>query len=807
MKRTSSMVRPFLLSLGLILTLFPGIRSGLAQGQPRCFNETHFCIEGRLLEFWDGNGGLAVFGYPTTPLRMETIEGRQFQVQWFERNRLELHPENQPPYDVLLGRLGADRLSQQGRDWQSFPKAAPQADCRFFPETGHNVCGRILEAWHTNGLELDGQFGKSEGENLALFGLPLSDLQPETIEGQQLQVQWFERARFELHPENSAPFDVLLGLLGNEVGPGGSSQPPVPGPPVPQPGITERIAFQSKRAGKDQIYLINPDGTGELQLTYSPESAANAAWSADATRIFYTSKERPADLWDLYVITADGQGRQRLTTDPSIDSWPSQAPNPTGAILFQSTRLDPVDRKNYEIFVMSDNGGNVTNLSNNTATDMASTWSPSGRIAFESNREGNQWDIFVMERDGSGQVNLTRHSNSDGKPAWSPDGTKLAFNSNRGGYRMDIYVLDLTKGTEPIQLTGRDGVNPWSDDKNPTWSPDGSKLALQSNRMGNYDIYIMNADGSGQTRLTDNPADDTEPAWSPIVGISGLPTPLPPTPESTAVQGPTGRIAFTASIDGNNEIFVMNANGMASVNVTNSPADDYDPTWSPDGSQLAFTSKRDGNLDIYVVNADGTNLRRLTTDPANDTNAAWSPDGGRILFNSERVSGNEVFSNADIYVMNADGSGQTNLTNSTSYEWRPAWSPDGSKIAFEAARDENHDIYVMNADGSGQIRLTNDPGYDEMPAWSPDGSRIVFQTDRDGAYEIYVMQADGSGQTNLSRDAAQDMHPTWSPDGQHIAFMSDRDGNEEIYVMNPDGNSQTNLTSSPTDERFPAWSR
>ena len=186
-------------------------------GPQRCFSETGQCIAGRIRNYWEQNGGLTVFGYPTSPLRTETIEGRQLQVQWFERNRLELHPENQSPYDVLLGRLGADRLAQQGHDWQSFTKAQAQPGCRFFIETGHNVCGRILDAWHASGLEIDGQEGKSEGENLALFGMPLSDLQIETIEGRQLQVQWFERGRFELHPENTSPYDVLLGLLGNEV--------------------------------------------------------------------------------------------------------------------------------------------------------------------------------------------------------------------------------------------------------------------------------------------------------------------------------------------------------------------------------------------------------------------------------------------------------------------------------------------------------------------------------------------------------------------------------------------------------------
>ena len=88
-------------------------------------------------------------------------------MQWFERNRLELHPENARPYDVLLGRLGADRLAQQGRDPFTFAKSSTQAGCRYFPETQHNVCGDVLSAWHASGLEFDGKKGKSEAENLA----------------------------------------------------------------------------------------------------------------------------------------------------------------------------------------------------------------------------------------------------------------------------------------------------------------------------------------------------------------------------------------------------------------------------------------------------------------------------------------------------------------------------------------------------------------------------------------------------------------------------------------------------------------
>lgn len=208
-----------------------------AQGDQRCFPETGQCSSGRIRAFWEGNGGLPVFGFPTGAQGEIQIEGRPFQAQLFERNRLELHPENKAPYDVLLGRLGADRLAQQGRDPFTFPKSSAQTGCRFFPETQHNVCGDILTAWHASGLEFDGKRGKSEAENLALFGLPLSDLQTEQIQGNDYQVQWFERARFELHPENAPPYNVLLGLLGNEIRDNATPAPPAAPKPLPAPSF------------------------------------------------------------------------------------------------------------------------------------------------------------------------------------------------------------------------------------------------------------------------------------------------------------------------------------------------------------------------------------------------------------------------------------------------------------------------------------------------------------------------------------------------------------------------------------------
>jgi len=204
----------------LMLVLVAGVQ---AQSDQRCFPETGLCISGRIREFWEQNGGLPVFGYPITPQRPETTPSGTFESQWFERTRLELHPENQPPYDVLLGRAGDIRLQQQGRDWQTFPKADPNhqdvpGGCVYFAATQHSVCGVFLTAYRSYGLNFPGVSGISPQESLALFGQPLSELMTEVLEdGQPHTVQWFERARFEEHPANTPPYNVLFGRLGAEI--------------------------------------------------------------------------------------------------------------------------------------------------------------------------------------------------------------------------------------------------------------------------------------------------------------------------------------------------------------------------------------------------------------------------------------------------------------------------------------------------------------------------------------------------------------------------------------------------------------
>ena len=283
-----------LLALMLAGLALPARPAG-AQAGERCFAETGLCISGRIREFWERNGGLPVFGLPITAQREEQIEGRPFQVQWFERNRLELHPENAQPYDVLLGRLGVGRLEQQGRSWFTFPKSEPQPGCRFFPETGHNACAGILAAWRASGLELDGRRGTSEAESLALFGLPLSDAQTEMIEGKEYTVQWFERARFELHPENAPPYDVLLGLLGREVSAGGG-----PAPVLPHDGHWAGSTSQ----GKPIAFDIVAGGTAYNNL----EIEVSRSKCDLELRIYNTSRSIPLRDNKISTSGSDGKG-------------------------------------------------------------------------------------------------------------------------------------------------------------------------------------------------------------------------------------------------------------------------------------------------------------------------------------------------------------------------------------------------------------------------------------------------------------------------------------------------------------------
>ena len=480
-------------------------------------------------------------------------------------------------------------------------------------------------------------------------------------------------------------------------------------------------------------------------------------------------------------------------------------------------------RLNPEIYVMDADGKNQQRLTENRHDDWDPSWSPNGkRIVFFSNRDGHvmggipTFEIYVMDADGGNQQRLTNHPNDDRSPSWSPNGKRIAFVSNRDGHviggipTFEIYVMDADGKNQQRLTNNPDG------DWNPSWSPDGKRIVFRSNRDGHvhfihglptYEIYVMDADGGNQQRLTNNPNDDRSPSWSPhgkrIVFVS----------DRDRFKNDDLVITY--------EIYVMDADGGNPQNLTNDLNDDYTPSWSPDGKRIAFVSERDGHVidgwptnEIYVMDADGGNQQNLTNNPHYDMSPSWSPDGKRIVFQSDRE---EPLRDVDIYVMDADGKNPQNLTNNPNSDWHPSWSPDGKRIVFSARRDgkfeiaTTHEIYVMDADGGNQQRLTENRQNDWFPSWSPDGKRIAFASDRKGEFEnfeIYVMDADGGNQQRLTNNRVWDMDPSWSPDGKRIAFASDRKGdleNFEIYVMDADGGNQKNLTNNRNGDGAPAW--
>jgi hypothetical protein len=188
----------------LLFALAAAATPAIAQDSQRCFPETGYCISGSIRQYWERNGGLAVFGYPISEQRRETVEfSWTGPVQWFERDRLEDHSNEGK--GVMTGRLGARYLELTGRPWQRGEPTPALGPCRQFEQTGYQVCGLMLQYWRANG-------------GLEQFGYPLTGLITERIDGQEYQVQYFERRRVEYHPEHAGtPHVVQLGLLGRDV--------------------------------------------------------------------------------------------------------------------------------------------------------------------------------------------------------------------------------------------------------------------------------------------------------------------------------------------------------------------------------------------------------------------------------------------------------------------------------------------------------------------------------------------------------------------------------------------------------------
>jgi YD repeat-containing protein len=431
-------------------------------------------------------------------------------------------------------------------------------------------------------------------------------------------------------------------------------------PPMPQAGGS-KVVFSSNRDGQTQLYLMNPDGSGQVRLTSSGGNDDSPRWSPNGTRILFQSdRDNPSTGYnDIYVMNSDGTGQTRLTTDPDDDSSASWSPDGS-RIVFQSLRNGQL----YQVYVMNADGTGQLNLSNSLGSDGQPSWSPDGtRIAFASERDHEGFaSVYVMNANGTGQRRLTFSADyvTDEQPVWSRDGSKIAFVSTRDGDK-EIYVMNAD-GTGQTRLTAAAG-----NDDSPSWSPDGTKIVFRSDRERDWSdptsqVWVMNADGTGLVNLSANEVGDYGASWTsgggnqlPVASAGGSYSGI--TGQNTAFNGgssfdPDGQItSYSWSFgDGGTASGVTPTHAYASPGayaVTLTVTDNL----GAQGSATATVSVSSSSSDQYVSNF---LLKGLARQPSGQEGGYWAdilrsayPQGQTSVLLAMREFGMTVFESAE----------------------------------------------------------------------------------------------------------------------------------------------------------------
>lgn len=266
---------------------------------------------------------------------------------------------------------------------------------------------------------------------------------------------------------------------------------------------------------------------------------------------------------------------------------------------------------------------------------------------------------------------------------------------------------------------------------------------------------------------------------APIVLVTPQPPTITPTITTTATLPPdplrvSGSIVYTLRREGRDNIYAFTIGSANPVRLTNTPSDDRDPIWSPDGRKIAFASRRDGSWELYVLDLTNGVTTRLTYSPDYKASPTWSPDGSFLAFESYNTA------NLDIYIVPADASSEPQrLTYNPAPDYSPSWSPGlGRQIAYVSLRDGNPEIYVINlgqVDEDRALRLTNTPAFENYPTWSPDGETIAYSAVGGNDFEgVFAKSAEQGGAQAVTIGRGRE--PAWSPDGRSLLFALDSGG-------------------------------
>jgi TolB protein len=324
------------------------------------------------------------------------------------------------------------------------------------------------------------------------------------------------------------------------------------------------------------VYLWQkPPGT-QISTTQTPANVAGVPTVWVPTSVVSTATFSPTLVPTLDAV-------------PSPTSMPSFVPDfggqavPTGKIVF-ACYVNEID----QICIMNADGSGRRQLTNFTSTAFYPSLSPDGQTVYFSSRESGNFEIYSMDINGNGLRQLTNQIGSLYAPELSPDGEKVIFTNNGNG----LWVMN-PDGSNPHAITSHDDIDP-------TWAPDGSMIAFASNRQGQRQLFVANANGRKVDKVTDLNKMGGRSSWSP---------------DGT-------KLVFYRGPEGNRDIYVINIDGSGLQRLTNG-GDNLGPSWSPDGQWIAFTSFRDGNNEIYIVRSDGSREIRLTNTGISDWQPRW----------------------------------------------------------------------------------------------------------------------------------------------------------------------------------------